>query len=927
MRIVVISLALILISVPANAEPVTQADLLLRMIDVERLVTPPADGLRTRMFSSYDRKSKIGADGELIDWRANWDRGHYLGRDDDGWDIMADVTGPGAITRIWSANPEGALRVMLDGELVIDVPFRKLMSGQLEPFTEPFVFRGINSYFPIGFNQRCRVLCRQSTSYYQINVVQFPPTTTVQRFTLDLDASAQAALDVVKKTLRDGLEDAQLSSGKRMMPVAVYEELGPGDVLRESLRGAGTIRALYVAVADPVDPRAEYALHQCILRLYFDGDQTPSVAVPLVDFFGSGFERIAYRSLVMGTDKELRVPLPERRHEQPDYFYCHFPMPYQDGWRLEIENLGQDRKKIGLMAYLRVDTQAPPSDALRFHARYRKEDPSKVFDYPVLEATGCGRVVGCVLNVDCPRAEWWGEGDEKIWIDGERFPSYFGTGTEDYLNDAWGLHEYIHALSGVTRAGPFGKNSAYRWHLNDAIVFHDSIRFTMENWQHNDVRDTYYSTIAYWYADRTASHFFEPITRADVTPPGLRIPGAIEIEDRIVGNEWGNPIKQKYANAELSGERAAVIATEEPVEIHIPATRARAARLKLRVNPARWFETITVRTPAGREVGEVEYDRRADGMYAVGVLRLEPGNNSVMVQCTKPAQLDCWVLEDLPRNGRGPEGEDLDVDAPSGVTLQRDYAVLDWSAGGQLVMDFTRPGQEVELPLPKQPAGLPIALRLHVTRGLSGGRFQIRHAAEPLGTPVDLYGADPTRDRVYLGTFVRETGVDELVVEALAADPRSQGMRFGLDVIELPRAADPHAIECEDLIVRAEHESHHTIQPIGGSSGDEHLWCRAPRTGAWIELEVPGRQPGVYDATLILTRSYDYGVVRITLAGVEAGSADTYASEISPGLRVSLGRVELGDGPARLRIEVVDRAELSDGYYFGADCLVLEPIR
>lgn len=647
MRTLVAFLAILSIIPQAQAQRrITQADLLQRIIDLDRLTTPPPPAERTRMFSSYDRATKRGPDGNMRNPRANNDRGHYLETTDDGWNVMAKVDGPGAITRIWSANPEGSIRFELDGKTVIDTTFEKLLSGTLEPFTKPLVFRKRNCYFPIGFARSCRVLIRESTSYYQINVVEFPRGTAVESFAFELDAPAQDAFVAIRNAFRLGLSDQQLFGKQRMMPVAFYEELGPKDTMWDSLEGHGTVRALYVAVTDRTDPRELYALHKCILRIYVDGGRQPCVEAPLVDFFGSGFDIHRVGGLPAGTDKLLDLPLPDRSTGDDRFMYCHFPMPYQQNFDIEIENLGSDNKKIGLMLVMQVDTRRPSPDALRFHARFRKQDPCQVFDYPILECSGSGRLVGCVLNVDCPRAEAWGEGDHKIWIDGEQFPSYFGTGTPHYFGEAQRLHLFTHPLVGVTRTGPFGKSSAYRWHIPDVVNFQKSIRFTLENLQHDDQRDTYYSSIAYWYAKPGHTASFERLTIDDVTPPGLRIPGAVEAESTIISPDWGSVAKQKYARGvEYSGQQAANIVTTKPIEIMLPSADARQVVLKVRVNPKRSFKTITVKLPDGSLVGQAEYDREPTGIYTIGHLSLQAGNNRLIIQCSRTTTVDCWILQ------------------------------------------------------------------------------------------------------------------------------------------------------------------------------------------------------------------------------------------------------------------------------------------
>ena len=908
-------------------QPMTQADLFRRLIDLERLCTPPPAGERTGMFSSYDRRSRLDDSGQPVDWDANNDWGQFLRQEEDGWDVMAEMNGPGAITRIWSANPHGDIRIVLDGELVIDMPFAELLSGRLEPFSEPLVYRGLNSYVPIGYAQSCRVLCRGSRSYYQINYVQFPPGTAVERFRLELDEAAQAALAEVKRTFESGYTDRQLFAGRAPAFFAEQGEVGPGRTLTHELTGTGTLRALYVALTDRTNPRDLYALHKLVLRIFVDGDKQPAVEAPLCDFFGSGFDLVPFNSLVIGTDKYLEMPLPDRMLGQDRFMYCYFPQPYRSGLRVEIASFSEAKRPIGLMLLLQADTQPPAADALRFHARYRREDPCEVFDYPILEARGRGRIVGCVLNVDCPRATWWGEGDEKIWIDAEKFPSYFGTGTEDYIGDAWGLHPHLRPLQGVTRVAPYGKNSAYRWHIADCINFQRSVRFTLENWQFGREKDTYYGTVVYWYANPGSSHFFRPLTAADVTPRGLRVPDGVEIEDRILDPNWGSLVREVHTGGyELSGGLAALIATDQPVRIEIPSPRARVVRLKLRAVPRRPFETVSVHDAQGRLVGTVQYDRNVtDATYTVGIVRLEEGKNVVTVQCSRPAPLDCWILESPRMTPGAIEAEEVTVLDAGRTRTETEYGTLDWSGGGQLAVTFAGPGDRLVFALPEQAESTLGTLRLHVTAGPDGGRFQARLDNEPLGEPFDTQADTAGLRAIRLGTVTLAKGTHRLVLEALG--PSESGRRLGLDAIQLVKSVSPHARECEDLRVVSERDCPHEIQEIDGTSGGAHVFCMPSTRGAWIEFDVPIEQAGTYRLSAVYLRSFDYGIVQAYVDGQAVGQpVDTYSPAITPGLIVPLGERKLTGPGFRFRVEVTDKAQRSPGYFFGVDALIVEPV-
>ena len=213
-----------LLATPAGAsEPITQADLLNRLIELDRLVLPPPPGERTGLFSSYDRRQSAIRDGHYVHWDANNDRAQFLRTTDDGWNVMAEIKSPGTLTRIWCEQPAGDLRIVLDDQPLIDVPLRDFFDGSVEPFGMPLSYmvppgNAAVSCFPIGFAKSCRVLSRSFEGEYQIDYVAYPPTTTVERFKPQLSDRAQAALDEVSNIFRRGFSDRQLYGKHRASP-------------------------------------------------------------------------------------------------------------------------------------------------------------------------------------------------------------------------------------------------------------------------------------------------------------------------------------------------------------------------------------------------------------------------------------------------------------------------------------------------------------------------------------------------------------------------------------------------------------------------------------------------------------------------------------------------------------------------------------
>jgi len=252
------------------------------------------------------------------------------------------------------------------------------------------------------------------------------------------------------------------------------------------------------------------ANHQeMLLRIYYDGSTRPGVEAPLGDFFANAFGR---RSEV------ISVPVVV---EDADSYNCFWRMPFRESVRVEIVN--QSSKNINLL-YYNIDwiqRDALPDDTPYFYAQYRQEYPAEQGkDYVILDTEGKGHYVGTVLSVRSRSPSWFGEGDEKIYIDGEQKASIWGTGTEDYFLSAWGLKTTSTPYFGTPYFDQWGivggHTSAYRWHVHDPIVFNTSIKMTIEHWgwispdenpegkSHSwNERQDDYASVAFWYQTGT----------------------------------------------------------------------------------------------------------------------------------------------------------------------------------------------------------------------------------------------------------------------------------------------------------------------------------------------------------------------------------------------------------------------------------------
>ncbi len=533
----------------AAPEPISLKSLLREMTDLGRLAEFPAPAYTCRQFSSYDRASKSPAEN----WFANGDCGQYLRveeRDGRKEFVMMDADGPGAIVRIWSANPNGTLRIYLDGaeRPALEAPMSELLGGRVAGLPRPIAgeySKGWNLYLPIPYAKHCKVTSDRGEFYYHVNYRTWPAGTAVTPYDAAQLAAAAAELAALARGLDApaGLNPPPQGSAAKSFAAAI--EPGAAAVLG-TFEGPRAIHRLRVQYA-PTGDRDEPALRGLVLQAVFDGETT--VEAPLGDFFGTGPGLNAYESLPLGVTKEGRLE-------------SRWVMPFRRSARVSIRNLGPDPVRVEGA----IDTAPRPwTDAsLLFHARWRAQhgvptDPK--IDWNYLTAQGRGVFAGVAFAIDNPVKDWWGEGDEKIYVDGESFPSHFGTGTEDYYGYAWCFPAlFTHAYHNQPRCdgpGNYGRTSVNRFHILDRIPFQRDFRFDMELW-HWKKCEVNMGVIAYWYAAPGATDGFRALEPDDVAVLPLpeyqpaKVKGAIEGEGMKILAKTGAPEVQGWGGT--SGE-------------------------------------------------------------------------------------------------------------------------------------------------------------------------------------------------------------------------------------------------------------------------------------------------------------------------------------------------------------------------------------
>ena len=245
-----------------------------------------------------------------------------------------------------------------------------------------------------------------------------------------------------------------------------------------------------------------------ILRIYWDGQETPSVECPLGDFFASGWEQYAQISALPVCVNPGRA------------FNCYWQMPFRKSCRITLENRGPEPVTI----YYQIDYALTdiPEDAAYFHAQFRRVNPLPYKGvYTILDGVrGKGHYVGTYLAWGVNNNGWWGEGEIKFYLDGDQeSPTICGTGTEDYFCGSYNFEDPLTHSRYVEFSTPYGgfypvtqdglyqsqkRFGAYRFHIADPIRFEESLRVTIQalGWRDGGrylpLQDDI-ASVAFWY--------------------------------------------------------------------------------------------------------------------------------------------------------------------------------------------------------------------------------------------------------------------------------------------------------------------------------------------------------------------------------------------------------------------------------------------
>jgi hypothetical protein len=506
-RILLFLVLFVLFGTILQAQVITLESLLSEMTDPGLMARFPVKEYQALQASSYNRESvspdKPGwfADSDGISWIREEPR------DGKTEYVIMEHDGPGCITRLWTPffyydfnNRKGPnLRIYLDGNPipVIDECFIDLVSGKgsIRPPFATFTARAGVCFLPVPFGKSCRITLSDKPFYHIINYRAYEKGTRVKSFTRkQYDKAGPMLLRTAAILNNPPTPDVDDLSSKEF-------SLQPNESQYIDLpSGSNAIRQFTIRI-DPAG--GTQALRSTILEMTFDRYRT--VWCPVGDFFCSSDKINPFRTW-------SRTVLPDGT------LVCRYVMPYDKSARIRLVNL--NAKPVRGSVEFRTARWKWDKNSMYFHAAWKPVGtlPGDRFtDMNFIDIRGKGVLAGDALSVLSPGHGWWGEGDEKIYVDetdvARKFPSHFGTGTEDYYGwaggvvptgrDTFSIPVGANVCNG-NEADPRGYNTCTRNRILDAIPFHDRLVFDMEASPGTDIRESWnvldYSLVTFWYA-------------------------------------------------------------------------------------------------------------------------------------------------------------------------------------------------------------------------------------------------------------------------------------------------------------------------------------------------------------------------------------------------------------------------------------------
>lgn len=822
-----------------SATTYTYVNLVNMLTDMERLSVLPDVGEKTSEWTSRDRASAYSG-GAYTNWSANNDGSGFIRTEADGGKVMAEMTGPGCIWRIWSAQANsGHVKIFLNGSgtPAVDLPFNQYFDRSQSPFNySSLVYNaagGLDNYVPIPYASSCKVVAYNDWgAYYHISYTTFPAGTVVPTFTRNLTSTELNALATVDSFFNNSLGSDPAGTRTGQTTTTNNYNVGSGQTVTPlDYSGQGAITGFKVKVNNLSTKQDQWAaLRQLTVSIYWDSEAAPSVWAPLGDFFGTACGFNSYKSLPLGVQSD-------------GWMYCYWYLPFSSRARIVIGNDGTVSRNVDVSL-----TRAPLTKAIntlaRFHAKWNRgsfiNGSGRWPDYKVMSTNGRGRFLGFMLHLfksndgvapgSAPGDYWWGEGDEKFFVDGETTPSWFGTGSEDYFGYAWATPDYfskayhnqIYNEGGIHTKG---NRVLSRFQISDCVPFQTSIEADIEKYYNDSY--TAYGVMPYWYQ---ASGTTDPYSAVSLTnrtnyyeAAGPRDATRIEGEDMAIisktggslwpqymsvfGSGWSNNQQMMWFQNNLSG-----VGVNSNAVLSFPVGSTQNYTVNAAFTKAGDYGTVQLYIDNISIGGNIDLYNGSvinTGEITLGTSYLTSGTHQLKVVITGKSGASSGYyfgldyLKLTPASAVIVEGENMAVVSQSAGTAwvqdMSPWGASNWSGGRQMVWTGNTLNSNLVLSYPVS-VGNTYSVSVGLTKAIDYGIVQLYIDNVAIGSQIDLYnnGVIPTGE-IALGNMSLSAGTHQLKAVMVGKNGSSTGYLFGIDYLKLTPAAMSGVIFYQDI--------------------------------------------------------------------------------------------------------------------------------
>jgi hypothetical protein len=514
-------LSLLFLSCSQRKQVVTITSLLEEMTDRSALTYFPVNNFTHRQFSSYNRSS---VSPDTAGWFANADMSHFIRTEQNSGRrefVMFDADGPGAVVRWWMTfykAQNGTIRVYIDNDTipVIQGSPKELLRGNLisDPPLAASVQEGAplgeegrdydhNFYVPLPFSGHCKITyeCDSLRLLYDYEGIKVPQGYYWPDVFYNIGYrlySKDVRVESVTAAILDTLRNSFQYAGEKLLEETIFSGsedmerklLLPDDSIAVNISQPGKALTRLAVLIDSKD--FNQAIRSVVLKIAFDGKTT--VWIPAGEFFGTGNTLRRHRTWM-------------NRSDSSGLLESYWVMPFRKSCSLKLINYSADSVHVDLVtgisdyAWKKNSMYFGASWQENYRIRSRTSDGSP-YDLNFIDIKGKGVYVGDQVSLYNNTYHWWGEGDEKIFVDGEKFPSSFGTGSEDYYGYSFARrepfsHPFISQPVGIGNMS-WGITVNMRHRSLDDIPFTTGISSNIELWHWADIKMNYALT-SYYY--------------------------------------------------------------------------------------------------------------------------------------------------------------------------------------------------------------------------------------------------------------------------------------------------------------------------------------------------------------------------------------------------------------------------------------------